>query len=174
MDSLRGTSCAPAAKDECLCLCFAPLCLKDESSGGSVSNPSPGWQNAFSSVSSQGKAFDGRISPSNQYYSFLSSCEQDETTELYYAMFEIVPYEWFQNVYASDPIIKLLAPPRQPASLYMMKDLTESQLLTALGQKSIDDVAAGSWYLLVLTSGTGSYNGTLLDANFDIRTKSVE
>ena len=136
-----------------------------------MQGPGAPWLGAFKNIGDQGAQFKGRISPSNRYVSYLSSCEQDEKTNLYYVMFEVLPYEWFMNAYGGKSDIRALPVPDSPVSLYMIEGITEDDLLRALQLKSADDIAAGSWYLLELRSGTGKFNGRLVDGEFDKVTK---
>jgi hypothetical protein len=133
--------------------------------------PSPSWNSLFQNVGKQGDVLDNPLSPSNQYYGFLSSCDQDEETQLYYAMFEVVPVEWAHNVYLKDPTVST-SPPIAPASCYQIADISGTTLLNALGLKSEDYLAEGSWYLLRLEKGTGTVTGDLYNPDIDMQPDS--
>jgi len=130
--------------------------------------PNPSWSSLFQNIGKQGDMYSNPLSPSNQYYGFLSSCDQDEATLLYYPMFEVVPMEWMNNVYLKNPTVSS-DPPVAPASCYQIADIAESTLLQALGLKSEDQLAEGSWYFLRLEKGTGTVSGDLYDPDIDMQ-----
>jgi hypothetical protein len=141
-----------------------------------VPTPSPKqpWNSLFGNVSAQGKQFDKNpFSQSNQYYAFLAKVEEDESTtpKTYDVLFEVVPQEWMENVILSAATsIKLLAP-LAPGSLYHVRDVDETTILNALGLKTTDDLAEGSWYLLTLTKKSESdvgVTGDLYDPDIDM------
>lgn len=131
-----------------------------------MGSPGQPWSGLFLNVGAQGIQFDNPISASNSYYAYLTNADQDESTGLWSLVFEMAPAEWVQNVYFKDPIMRQSAP-HAPATLYQLLQLTTTQVLQALGVKDEGHVAEGSWYYLVLSPGTGSISGDILNVNFD-------
>lgn len=134
----------------------------------SASAPNSSWNSIFGSVGGQGTPYNNQpLSPSNQYYAFLSSADQDETTLLYDILFEVVPVEWMDLAIMAPPVDIDAPPPTSPASLYFINAVDEAAILSALGLKSADYLAEGSWYLLTLVQGTDKVTGMLYDPDID-------
>jgi hypothetical protein len=129
-------------------------------------SPDPPWNNFFANVGKQGDVYNNPLSPSDLYWAFLSSCEQDEDTGLYYPMFEVVPSEWMNNVYLNPPLVSS-PPPPAPALCFQIDGIQTGALLTALGLKSEDNLAEGSWYVLKLIKGAGPVTGNLYNPDID-------
>lgn len=143
-----------------------------------VSTP---WSNLFKGVSQQNQAYqDDPISPSGNYYAFLSKADLDAgaKTKSWEVLFELVSQEWMDSAVNSRPIAIDRPMPPAPALLYALHDVDEATLLKALGLKTTDDLAEGSWYLLNLSpskskalqaelgEGTG-ISGDLFDPDID-------
>ncbi|RPD42784.1 hypothetical protein [Chitinophaga barathri] len=130
--------------------------------------PPSAWNSLFTQLSAQGSTFNTPLSASDWYFAFLSSVDQDEKNGLYYVMFEVVPKEWVDNVIMSgDADISTLAPV-SPASCYWINGVTENVILNALGLKSPDELAVGSWYVMQLKKGTSGISGDLYDPDLDM------
>ncbi|HYI10880.1 MAG TPA: hypothetical protein VEK57_17605 [Thermoanaerobaculia bacterium] len=112
----------------------------------------------FTVVSEQGSQFEGPLSPSNQYYAFLSKVDLDDTTQLYDVMFEVVAQEWAQNALFSSAVFLSAPPPVSPALIYHIPGIDQNTLVNTLGVTSIDFVAEGSWYLLTFEQAPGGNN----------------
>ncbi|MBV9762800.1 MAG: hypothetical protein JO340_19735 [Acidobacteriaceae bacterium] len=134
-----------------------------------MSGPSSGWDTLFKNVGAQGAKFDrDPLSPTGQYYGFLSSVEFDQTTKTYDVLFELVQKEWNDNA-VIDPDTEIRAPaPFAPALLYHIRDIAEEPLLEALGLATPDNLAEGSWYLLTLQKGKDTVTGDLYDPDIDL------
>jgi hypothetical protein len=133
------------------------------------STPGNTWNDLFNNLAAQGKAFNGPLSPSNWYYAYLATAEQDWQTHNYVVVFEVIPAEWVNNtIMAGDATIQTLAP-ISPVSLYFLNQVDETTLLNALGLKSEDQLAEGSWYLLqLIKDDKGQLVGDLCDPDADL------
>jgi hypothetical protein len=118
-------------------------------------------------VGAQGLQFASPISPSNQYYAFLSKADLDETTQLYDVFFELISKEWMDNAVLSAAVDIIAPAPSSPALAYHIPAVEETSIVQALGLKSIDFLAEGSWYLLKLKSGSSGVYGDLYDPAID-------
>jgi hypothetical protein len=131
--------------------------------------PNDAYTALFSNVGAQGKALDAPLSKSDQYYAYLSKVEQNASTELYDVLFEVIPYEWAENaLFARTQDVPIMAP-TSPASLYHITAVDQGTILGALGLRSADYLAEGSWYLLTLVKGEDgkSVTGDLYDPDID-------
>ena len=95
-------------------------------------------------------------------------------------LFELVSQEWMDSAVNARPISIDRPMPPAPALLYALHDVDETTLLKALGLKTADDLAEGSWYLINLSpskskaerqqlelgEGTG-ISGDLFDPDID-------
>lgn len=130
--------------------------------------PSSSWRGLFRNVGAQGDAFEqSSLSPNGQYYAFLSKVDLDATTETYDVFFELVRADWMENAVLSGSTSVSAPAPSSPAVLYHVPSVAEKDILSALGLKSADDLAEGSWYLITLTKGTGTITGNLYDPDID-------
>jgi hypothetical protein len=82
-------------------------------------------------------------------------------------MFELVSLEWMNNVYFKGAQISS-NPPLAPALCFQIDGIPAQQLLEALGLKSEDNLAEGSWYVLQLKKGKGAVTGNLYDPDIDM------
>jgi hypothetical protein len=143
--------------------------------------PSSSWQGLFGNVGAQGSQFDRPLSPSGQYYAFLSKADpaggtygpptpppESSYDTAYDVLFELVSKEWMDNVVFSPPIDVRQTAPTPPALLYHVWNVPTDAILKALGLSTTDDLAEGSWYLISLTEGDkGAVVGDLYDPDID-------
>lgn len=138
-----------------------------------VSAPSQPFQSVFDNVGAQGSRFDAQLSPSDIYVAFLSKADlstSDSQTPGYDVLFELVPIEWVVNVLVVSSSDTKYPIPQSPATLYHMQEIEPNALLQALGLKSDDDLAEGSWYYLKLVKGsTPPLVGDLYDPDLDMK-----
>ena len=116
------------------------------------------WSNLFKGVSEQNQDYqDDPISPSGNYYAFLSKVDLDDSgkTPAYEVLFELVSKEWMESAVISRPISVSRPMPPAPALLYAMHQIDETSLLKALGLTDPGDIAEGSWYLINLSPAKG-------------------
>jgi hypothetical protein len=135
---------------------------------GPGTGPDTNWTGLFSNAGGQGTT--NPISPSNQYYGFLSKADLNPTSNTYDILFEVIPKEWADAAILASPIdVRAPAPP-SPASLYHIRDADPTAVVTVLGVKNTDYVAEGSWYLLTLTPGAlqKAVTGDLYDPDIDM------
>ena len=130
-------------------------------------NP-PGFNGLYENLAKQGNQFDDLISPTNQYYAYLSKVDQISQTKKYDIYFELWTKEWLDNVSRSGDIDVEIAFPPGPVSAFHMRDQDESELLSILGLKNVNNLAEGSWYLIELEKGpTGSLVGDFYNPDID-------
>ena len=138
--------------------------------------PKRSWSEAFGNTSAQGAGLNGPLSPSNQYYAFLSSADPDGAGGPYITMFECIPKEWTDNTVLAAAVsvrAKLTIP--IPATLFTPIPMTEAQILTAFGITSMDYFAESSWFLITLTTDAeSSISGDLCDPNYGLDTTSPD
>jgi len=134
-----------------------------------AAQPGSSWNGLFQNVGAQGAAFDkSSLSPNGQYYAFLSKVDLiDLDAKTYDVFFELVRADWMQNAVLSGSASASAPAPTSPAVLYHVPSVAEGDILKALGLKSTDDLAEGSWYLIALTKGKGAITGDLYDPDID-------
>lgn len=133
----------------------------------------------FGNVGAQGNRFDAPISPSGQYYAFLSKADpaggtygegSEPLDDAYDVLFELISKEWMDNAVFSSPIEVRKPAPTPPALLYHIGNVPTAAILKALGLTTTDDLAEGSWYLVSLNQGDkGAVVGDLYDPDIDMR-----
>jgi hypothetical protein len=129
--------------------------------------PGDPWNQLFDNVGGQGAQFDKPLSPTNQYYGFLSNVDLADGVDpnIYDLLFEVVPKEWVDNAVLSSPVSIDYRAPECPTSLYHVPAAGTRALLGRLGLASVEELAEGSWYLLTLVASTESddVEGNLYD-----------
>ena len=134
---------------------------------GSLEN-STGFEVFYQNLNKQGQKFEYLISPSNQYYAYLSKVDQDYSTKLYDIYFELFTKEWGDNVLMNGGVDVKITSPVPPISAFHMRDKIESEIMLMLGLKSVDNLAEGSWYLIHLEKGSsGTLTGDFYNPDID-------
>lgn len=96
--------------------------------------------------------FTDRLSPTNEYYGFLSKVESGLTTDSYELYFECITRQWGDLVFmrAGVPISKLAV--ESPDTVLHLRNQTLEEILSKLNLTSEKFLTDGSWYELRLVS----------------------
>lgn len=132
-------------------------------------DPNPSWTGVFSRTGKQGDLIPVPLSPTNQYYAFLSKLDLDVSTNLYDIFFEVLSKEWTDNAILSASVDFIAPSSFLPALAYHIPTVAESDLVALLGLETIDDAAEGSYYLLTLSPDINKSDvvGSLYDPDID-------
>ena len=94
--------------------------------------PKRSWSDAFGDVGGQGDQFKNPLSPSGMYFAFLSKVDLDGSQDpaAYDVMFEVITWEWTQNVILQSKVQIGVIAPVSPASIFHVPTVPPSTILS--------------------------------------------
>lgn len=128
-----------------------------------------GWNPLFNNINKQGRKFSSPISSNGLYYAFLSKADYDESIDSWSVMFEVLPAKWAINVFTNGSRRVKYKAPLGPDSMYHIPYVKTEPLLNVLGLIDPDDIAEGTWYLILIRpQDMGKIQGILYNPDIDV------